>query len=58
MSMSRAAVFTTRIALLAGTAAIAVALPFLGATSASAGEDEPPPAPTTTVTTNGHPWSD
>jgi hypothetical protein len=57
MSKSRAAVFTTRIALLAGTAAIAVALPFLGATSASAGEDTPP-APTTTVTTNGHPWSD
>lgn len=57
MSKSRAAVFTTRIALLAGTAAIAVALPFLGATSASAGEDTPAPPPTT-VTTNGHPWSD
>jgi hypothetical protein len=57
MSKSRAAVFTTRIALLAGTAAIAVALPFLGATSASAGEDTPPPPPPTTATTNGHPWS-
>ncbi|MFC4854627.1 hypothetical protein [Actinophytocola glycyrrhizae] len=57
MSMSRAAVFTTRIALLAGTAALAVALPFLGATSASAGEDPPPP-PTTTATTEGHDWND
>jgi hypothetical protein len=57
MSRSRAAVFTTRIALLAGTAAIAVALPFLGATTASAGEDTPPPPPTTTVTTNGHDWN-
>lgn len=57
MSKSRAAVFTTRIALLAGTAALAVALPFLGATSASAGEDPPPPPPTTTVTTNGHDWN-
>lgn len=57
MSKSRAAVFTTRIALLAGTAAIAVALPFLGATTASAGEDPPPPPPPTTATTNGHDWN-
>ncbi len=56
MSNSRAAVFTTRIALLVGTAAIAVALPFLGATTASAGEDTPPPPPPT-VTTNGHDWN-
>ena len=57
MSQSRAAIFTTRIALLVGTAALAVALPFLGATSASAGEDPPPPPPPPTATTNGHPWS-
>lgn len=57
MSRSRAAVFTTRIALLASTAAIAIALPFLGATSASAGEDPPPPPPTTSATTNGHDWN-
>lgn len=58
MTKSRAAVFTSRIALLAGTAAIAAALPFLGTTSASAGEDTPPPPPTTTATTNGHDWND
>lgn len=58
MSRSRAAVFMARIALLAGTAAIAVALPFLGVGTASAGEDTPPPPPpTTTVTTNGHDWN-
>lgn len=56
MSKSRAAVFTTRVAMVAGSAALVVALPFLGATSASAGDETPPP-PTTTVTTNGHPWS-
>ena len=57
MSKSRAAVFTTRIALLAGSAALVVALPFLGATTASAGDETPPPPPTTTVTTNGHDWN-
>jgi hypothetical protein len=57
MSNSRAAVLTSRIALLVGTAAIAVAIPFLGATSASAGEDPPPPPPPTTMTTNGHDWN-
>ena len=56
MSNYRAAVFTSRVALLVGTAAIAVTVPFLGATPASAGEDVPPP-PTTTATTDGHPWS-
>jgi hypothetical protein len=55
MSKSRAAVFTTRVALFAGSAALVVTLPFLGATSASAGDDTPPP-PTTTATTDGHPW--
>ena len=57
MSRSRAAIFTTRFALLASTAAIAVTLPFLGATTASAGEDPPPPPPTTTATTDGHDWN-
>ena len=57
MPESRAAVFTTRIALLVGTAALAVTLPFIGATSASAGEDPPPPPPSTTATTNGHDWN-
>ncbi|MFI7675007.1 hypothetical protein [Actinophytocola sp. NPDC049390] len=57
MSRSRSAVFTTRIALLASTAAITVAVPLLGATSASAGEDPPPPPPTTTATTEGHDWN-
>lgn len=57
MSKSRAAVFTSRIALLTGTVAIAVALPFLGATTASAGEDPPPPPATPTATTNGHDWN-
>ena len=58
MSKSRAAIFTTRIALLAGTAAIAVAVPFLGTTTVSAGDETPTPPPTTTtVTPNGHPWS-
>lgn len=55
MSKSRAAVFTTRVAMVAGSAALVVALPFLGATSASAGDDTPPP-PTTTATTDGHDW--
>lgn len=57
MSKSRAAVFTTRVALIAGAAAMAVALPFLGTTTASAGDDTPPP-PTTTATTDGHDWND
>ncbi len=56
MSKSRAAVFTTRVALLAGSAALVVALPFLGATTASAGDETPPPA-TTTATTDGHDWN-
>ena len=59
MTKSRAAVFTSRIALLAGTAAIAVALPFLGTTSASAGEElPPPPTSPTCATTAGHDWND
>lgn len=57
MSRSRAAIFSSRIALFVGTAAIAVSLPFLGATTASAGEDTPPPPPPT-ATTQGHDWSD
>ncbi|GAB1515076.1 hypothetical protein [Actinophytocola sp. KF-1] len=57
MSRPHSAVFTKRIALLAGTAAIIVAIPFMGATSASAGEDAPPPPPTTTATTEGHDWN-
>ena len=55
MSKSRAAIFTTRVALVAGSAALVVALPFLGATTASAGDETPPPT-TTTATTDGHPW--
>ena len=58
MSKSRAAIFATRVAMLAGSATLVVALPFLGATTASAGDDTPPPPPTTTVTTNGHDWND
>jgi hypothetical protein len=57
MSNSRAAFFATRIALLVGSAALAVSLPFLGTTTASAGEELPPPPPTTCSTTSGHDWN-
>jgi hypothetical protein len=54
MSRSRTAIFTARFAALAGAAAIALAVPLLGATT-MAGAD-PDPVPTTTATTNGHEW--
>lgn len=53
MSRSRAAVFTARVAALAGAAAIAIMLPLFG-TSTSVADGTPPPPPP--PTTNGHPW--
>jgi len=56
MSLSRAAVFTAKIAALLGAAAIAIAVPVTFATGASADGGSPPPPPPTT-TTEGHHWS-
>ena len=59
MSRSRAAVFTARAGAFFGAAAIVLAIPFLGATTASAGEVDPPTPPSEpTATTNGHDWND
>ena len=54
MSMSRAAIFSPKVAGLLTAASIAVAVPILGVTSVSADPTPPPPPPTTT--TNGHDW--
>jgi hypothetical protein len=53
MSLSRAAVFTAKIAALLGAAAIAIAAPVTisGGVSADGGETPPP------ATTDGHDWS-
>lgn len=55
MSRSRAAVFTARVAALAGAAAIAIMLPLLGTSTASVADGTPPPPPP--PTTDGHPWA-
>jgi hypothetical protein len=54
MSRSRAAVFTARVAALAGAAAIAIMVPLFGTSASSAADGTPPPPPP--PTTNGHPW--
>jgi hypothetical protein len=54
MSLSRAAVFTTRIAVLLGATAIAVAAPIAISSTVSAADVPPSPAPA--ATTNGHSW--
>jgi hypothetical protein len=54
MSMSRAAIFASKVAGLLTIASIAVAAPILGVTSVSA--DPTPPPATPTATTEGHDW--
>jgi hypothetical protein len=54
MSLSRAAVFSAKIAALLGAAAIAIAAPITFSTGVSADGGPPPPPPTTT--TDGHNW--
>ncbi|WP_158073458.1 hypothetical protein [Actinophytocola xanthii] len=54
MSLSRAAVFTARIAAVLGATAIAVGAPIAISSTVSAGDAPPSQAPT--ATTNGHSW--
>jgi hypothetical protein len=57
MALSRAAVFSAKVAGLLTAAGIAIAVPIVGATSSSADPKEPPAPPATpTATTNGHDW--
>jgi len=55
MSLSRAAVFSAKLAGLVTAATIAVAIPLLGSTTVSA-DPTPPPPPPPTATTEGHGW--
>lgn len=55
MSMSRAAIFSAKVAGLVTAATIAVAIPLFGSTTVSADPTLPPP-PEPTATTNGHGW--
>ncbi len=57
MALSRAAVFSARVAGLLAAAGIAIAVPIVGATSSSADpKDAPTPPATPTASTNGHDW--
>lgn len=55
MSRSRAAFFTARVAALAGAAAVVLAVPVFGATTAGA-DAKPAPSNSSTAHTNGDEW--